>query len=538
MVLKCPWPYHLEYPVIPIYEQLRGLATKFPEKPALIFEGVEYTYALLDELSDRFATFLHDKLEVKKGDRVAIHLPNIPQYIIAFYGILKAGGMAVPVSTAYRENELLYQLRDSKARILITIDELYSIVLNIKQKAGIENVVLASLKECLPLLAFRGQTSTSAYDEAPLRFSTTLDAPSRLPDVHVNPKEDVAILCYTGGTTGIPKGAMLTHYNCVTANTQVRMTWSLREGKEVSLVSLPLFHVYGLNHCVNTGLSVGATIILHQRFNVDNVLRDIEKYKVTILYGVPTVYTALINNLGTKKYDLSSVRIWQSAAAPLHLTTKVRFKELTGMDIIEGWGLTEASPGLTMVPPGFSVLKPNCIGFPHPDTEVRVLDPESEVELGSNKVGELVARGPQVMKGYWNKPEETAKTLKGGWLHTGDLGYISVDGLFFFVDRLKDMINVSGFKVWPTEVEDMMLKHPSVREIAVVGSPDSYHGEVPKALVILKDEYKGRVTVEELMEFCKGKIATYKVPRKIDFVEDLPKTPSGKVLKRVLREKE
>jgi long-chain acyl-CoA synthetase len=358
------------------------------------------------------------------------------------------------------------------------------------------------------------------------------------PKVEISPRKDVAILCYSGGTTGIPKGCMLTHYNCVVNNLQKILTWKLREAAEVTLIYLPLYHIYGLNWCLNTGMGLAATIILFESFNLVRVLRAIEKYRVTIFYGVPPVYTALVNYPEIEKHDLSSVRIWMSAAAPLLPEIRRKFKELTGIDIVECWGLTEASPCLTFTPLGLKEVKPNLIGIPTLDTEVAIFDPDTGAQLPPNEIGELRGRGPQVMLGYWNKPEETEKALEGKWLRTGDLGYMSEDGLFYFVDRIKDVINVAGFKVWPIEVEDVLQKHPAVVGVAVVSTPHEYYGEVPKAFIVLKEEYVNKVSEEELIEFCKERLAKYKAPQKVEFVKELPKTPSGKILRRLLRDRE
>ncbi|MEM3703022.1 MAG: AMP-binding protein [Candidatus Bathyarchaeia archaeon] len=355
------------------------------------------------------------------------------------------------------------------------------------------------------------------------------------PPVTINPKEDLAFLCYTGGTTGIPKGCMLTHFNCVVDQLHEIAFYKLRRGEEVLLLFLPLFHIYGLNRCMGTYLAAASTIILFERFNLIKVLEAVQKYKVTVFTGVPTVYNAIISFPEIKSFNLQSVRIWKSAAAPLTTNTWLKFKELIGANITIGWGLTEASPCLTLAPLEMEEYKPGMIGIPEIDTEVAVFDPAKDVEVPIGVVGELRARGPQIMKGYWNKPEETNKVFVKGWLCTGDLGYMDEDGMFYFVDRLKDVIKVGGFQVWPMEVEDMLCAHPAVLEAAVVGIPDEYYGEVPKAYVVLKNNYRSKITEEELIKYCEEKLAKYKVPAKIEFLEELPKTPSGKILRRELR---
>ncbi|MEM2815581.1 MAG: AMP-binding protein, partial [Candidatus Bathyarchaeia archaeon] len=276
-------------------------------------------------------------------------------------------------------------------------------------------------------------------------------------------------------------------------------------------------------------------VVLFERFNVTKVLEAIQRYRVTVFPGVPTAYIALINNPEIKKYDLSSVRIWKSAAAPLPTEVWFKFKELTGASISIGWGLTEASPGLTLTPLDLKDYRPGMIGIPEIDTEVAVFDPDTDEILPPGKVGELRARGPQIMKGYWKKPEETSKVLSGGWLRTGDLGYMDENGIFYYVDRLKDVIKVSGFQVWPREVEEVLCAHPAVLEAAVVGVPDEYHGEVPKAYVVLKKDFKNLVGENELIQYCMQKMAKYKVPQKIEILDELPKTPAGKILRRALK---
>ncbi|MDJ0270269.1 MAG: AMP-binding protein [Aigarchaeota archaeon] len=345
----------------------------------------------------------------------------------------------------------------------------------------------------------------------------------------------MAFLCYTGGTTGTPKGVMLTHYNCVVNNTQKIMTWKLKEAGETLLIYLPLSHIYGLNWCLNTVIALAAKIVIQERFSIRETLEAIEKHRMTIFYCVPPVYSALSRYPEIKRYDLSSVRIWMSAAAPSLPEARRQFKMLTGIDVIECWGLTEAAPCLTFTPLGIGEVKPNLIGIPTIDTEVAVVDVESGKRLGPNEVGELIARGPQVMKGYWNRPEETREALRDGWLRTGDLGFMSEDGLFYFVDRVKDLINVGGFKVWPAEVENILLTHPAVVDVAVIAERDDYYGEVPKAFVVIRDEYRGRVSEEELIAYCRERLASFKAPKHVVFVDTIPKTPSEKTLRRLLR---
>jgi len=530
-------PTHFDYPVIPLYERLRESARKYPNHVALWYEGVEVRYGELDRLTDRFASGLQ-RLGIEKGDRVALYLPNSPQFVVALYGILKAGAIATPCNPAYKEGELKHLLKDSGAKLVITFDKLADTAASASKDTSVKKLIITSYQDAnLDFEEDRAARFELSSAEQ-VSFSEVLrNAKEKPREVGINPKEDVALLCYTGGTTGTPKGVMLTHYNCVVNNFQKIITWKLREAGETLLIYLPMTHIYGLNWCLNTGIGIAAKIIIQERFNIEKALEAIEKHKITIFYGVPPVYAALSRYPDIRKYDLSSVRIWMSAAAPLLPEVRRKFEEITGIKIIECWGLTEAAPGLTFTPLGIKEVKPNLIGIPTIDTEVKVVDIETGIEVGPNEVGELVARGPQVMKGYWNNPEETEKVLKDGWLRTGDLGYMTEDGLFYYVDRIKDLINVGGFKVWPAEVENTLLGHPAVLDCAVVAEKDEYYGEVPKAFVVLRQEYRDKITQDELIRYCKERLAGFKAPKRIVFVEDIPRSPAGKVLRRKLREK-
>ena len=535
-LLEKPWykfyPKHvspnLSYPERTVHQNLRISAEKHGERECVIFEGNSYSYKKVLELSTKMANALI-KMGIEKGGRVAVYLPNLPQFIISYYAILFCGGVVVACNAMYREKEIEYLLKDSGARAVITLDELKPIVESVSEKTEVERIIVTSREES-------GVLATSEGKEKGDFLSFINEGNFEFPDVHVDPKEDLAVLQYTGGTTGTPKGAMLTHYNLIVDQTQEAVWFGFGEGKETAIIFLPLSHIYGMNWCMNTMIMVAGTIVLMERFNPEKVLEYVNIYSPTIFYGVPTAYIALLNHPDVTKADFTKMRTCFSAAAPLPPEVKRKWKEVTNADIIEAWGLTEASPCLTCTPVG--MYGENLIGVPMPDTEVKVVDVETAEDLPPGEVGELVGKGPQIMKGYWNKPEETANALRDGWLFTGDLGYMDENGLFYFVDRKKDMINVAGYKVWPNEVEEVLYEHPAVKEAAVVSSPDSVKGEVPKAFVVLKDEYRDRLDKEELVEFCKKKLAPFKVPKKIEFVDDLPKSPVGKILRRVLREKE
>jgi long-chain acyl-CoA synthetase len=515
-----------------VFENLKLAAEKFPERAGVIYQGVEYSYEKLWGLAARMANALRN-LGVEKEDRVAIYLPNVPQFIIAYYGILACGAVTVACNAMYREKEIEYLLKDSGAKIIITLDELKPVVDAVRDKTDIEQVIVTSRDEALSLMS--AESAESAVSEESMAKLLS-ESRAELSKVDLNPKENLAVLQYTGGTTGTPKGAMLTHYNLIVDQVQEATWFEFREGKETAIIFLPISHIYGMNWCMNTMILVAGTIVLMERFEPSKVLEYVNLYKPTIFYGVPTAYIALLDHPDVKKADFSRMRTCFSAAAPLPPEVRRRWKEVTGADIIEAWGLTEAAPCLTCTPLGMSGDK--LIGVPMPDTEVKVVDIDTGEDLPPGEVGELVGKGPQIMKGYWNKPDETKNVLKDGWLFTGDLGYMDENGLFYFIDRKKDLINVAGYKVWPDEVENVLYEHPAVKEAAVVASPDPQKGEVPKAFVALREEYKGTVSEEELIKFCKEKLAPFKAPKKIEFVDELPKTPVGKILRRALRERE
>lgn len=527
-------PTSLEYPKTSVFETLRNAANKYPDKVALVFQDNAITYKKLDVLTDTLATFLHD-LGMEKGDRVALFLPNIPQFIISFYGGLKAGAIITACSALYKERELSYQLHDSGAETIVTLDEFYPTVNNIKRKTMLKNVIVTTREESNPSMLLDLKIKRAKQQPMTINFSDILkEYEAKPPKLTIDPKEDLAVLQYTGGTTGVPKGAMLTHYNLIV--NQVRHTkWcEAREGRETSMIFLPMYHIYGLNECMASAIYMSAKIILIERFEAGEVLKAIAKYRPTFLYCVPTVYIAFLAHQDIKDHDFSSIRVCLSAAAPLPFEIRKKWKETTGLNIIEGWGLTEASPNLTYTLPGMA--EPKLIGVPAFNTDVKVVDTETGTQtLPPRKLGELIARGPQVMKGYWNKPEETEQTLRDGWLYTGDIGYMDEDGCFYFVDRKKDMINAAGFKVWPFEVEEILHEHPAVREAAVVGISDPYRGESVKAFVVPHDRYKGKIAEKDLINFCKNRLAVYKAPTIIEFRDALPKTHVGKILRRVLR---
>jgi long-chain acyl-CoA synthetase len=547
--LEKPWfkfypkdvPRSIDYPNITLSEALKQSAQKFPDNSAIIYFGKRITYRELDDLVDRFATALQD-LGAKKGDRVGVQLPNIPQFVIAFYGALRAGAICVACSPLYKARELEHQLKDSGTEILVCMDKLYPIVQEIRHSTALRNVIATSPRDYLPpllrlLSPLKGVKSYAC--PGALDFMSTIQRydPSPKP-VAVNP-DDLALLQYTGGTTGIPKGAMITHRNLIANAAQCEVVLPIRRGIDINVAALPLFHIFGMTCAMNAPILTGTTMLMiPDPRDPKAILSAINKHNATIFCSVPTMYVALINRPDIKKYDISTVRACLSGAAPLPVEVQKKFEQITGGRLVEGYGLTESSP-VTHVNPLDDPKKnrPGSIGIPVPDTDAKIVDIETgSKDLKPNEVGELVIKGPQVMRGYWNKPDETKMTLKAGWLYTGDIAKIDDDGYFYIVDRKKDMIDVSGLKVWPREVEEVLYEHPAVNEAAVVGVSDAYRGETVKAYVSLKPEYQGKVTEEAIIKFCKERIANYKAPRIVEFRESLPKTLVGKVLRRTLRE--
>jgi len=543
--MKKPWlrlwpegvPTTIKYPETPVHERLRASASKYPSKVAIVFKGLEITYKELNVLSDKLATGLHD-LGVRKGDRVALFLQNSPQLVISFFGALKAGGIIVPCNPLFKERELKSELNDSGAETIITTKELYPIVDRIKSETVLRRGIVTSLRDCTPPLlnSLRGIDEGEKHHDTIdfVDFISKYDA--NPPKFDTNPREDVAVLCYSGGTTGDPKGCMLTHYNLIVNQVTYAAWFGLREGKEVFMLFLPMYHIYGLSECMCSAVGMAWKIVLLERFYADEVINAINEYRPTIFCGVPTVYIALLNHPDIKKCDFSSIRLCETAASAMPFEVKMRWRRLTGLSLMEGWGLTEASPGLTFTTlPGDE--RPQFVGIPRPDTEVRVVDVETGTRtLPPGECGELIGRGPQIMKGYWNKPEMTKEALRDGWIYTGDIGYMDEDGRVYFVDRKKDVIKVSAYQVWPFEVESVLIEHPAIKEVAVIGVPDPYRGEHPKAFIVLREGYEGKVTEDELIKFCRERLAAYKIIREVEFRRKLPKSPAGKILRRALRE--
>ena len=537
-------PIHIDYPVIPLTRFYQDAVCDYPNNTSMIFYGRKITYREGWDYIRALATALH-KMGIKKGDRVSIYLPNSPQFVISFYAVLKLGGIVVQTNPMYVPRELEHILNDSGAETIITLDLLYDRVMAVKDKTRIKRIIVTSIRDFLPPhlkllypLKFIGKKKPQIkYGNGVYRFTDLLQTKPEKIYVDIDPKEDVALFQYTGGTTGISKAAMLTHYNLV-ANTMQAVHWltDRQEGGEVLLAVLPFFHVYGMTVGMNFAIYLASTLVLVPRFDVKEIVKLIQKYKVTLFPGAPTIYIAVINFKDVKKYDLSSIKACISGSAPLPVKVKEDFEKLTGAKLVEGYGLSEASP-VTHCNPIYGLNKPGSIGIPFPDTDAKIVDIETgEKELAVGEAGELIVKGPQVMKGYWNMPEETARVLRNGWLYTGDIARMDKDGYFYIVDRKKEMIIASGYNIYPREIEEVLYRHPKIKEAAVVGIPSGYRGETVKAFVVLKEGETA--TEEEIKEYCRENLARYKVPEFIEFRKELPKSAVGKVLKRVLLEEE
>ncbi|MEW6243694.1 MAG: long-chain fatty acid--CoA ligase [Bacillota bacterium] len=534
----------IQIPEVPLYSLLDETARRYPERTATIFYGGKINYQQLKEAADRFAAAIQ-MLGVKKGDRVAIMLPNCPQCVIAYYGTLKAGAVAVMTNPLYVERELAHQMKDSGARVLVALDALYPRIKNVLAETDLSSLVFTGIKDYLPfplnfLYPIKAKREGHAVRIPPgpniFWFNKLLRDAGAFAPVEVKP-DDLALLQYTGGTTGTSKGAMLTHRNLVSNVCQVR-EWLVdcKEGGETLLAALPFFHVYGMTVALNFAVAIAGTLVIHPRFMILDVLKSINMYKPTLFPGAPTMYVAVNNHPDVGKYDVRSIRACISGAAPLPVEVQEKFEALTGGRLVEGYGLTEASP-VTHCNPIYGKRKPGSIGLPFPNTEAWVVDLDSGTRpLDVGEVGEMVVRGPQVMAGYWNMPEESELALRDGWLYTGDIARVDEEGYFFIVDRKKEMIIAGGFNIYPREIEEVLYEHPKVREAAAIGVKDAYRGETVKAFVVLKEGETA--TEEEIVEFCRTRLAKYKVPKMVEFRSDLPKTMVGKILRRVLAEEE
>ncbi|RLG62852.1 long-chain fatty acid--CoA ligase [Candidatus Geothermarchaeota archaeon] len=556
-ILSKPWlkfyeeavPKEIDIPEIPLYKFLDDAYKIGADHPAMIFMGRKITYREFYEDSERFGRALVDKFNIKKGDKVAIYLPNTPQFAIAFYGAIKVGAIVTPMNPLYTAREVARQLKDSGAKVLVALDLFTKNVEKALEEVDINAVIYTGIEDYMPSLkgwiykTFMKKVKAPIDNVKRFRFKDVIrDVPPEAPRPDVNPKEDVIALMYTGGTTGVPKGAELTHYNLVSNVLQID-AWLFRGRKKVDkyVGVLPWFHIYGMTTVLHSAIYSVATIIIFPRFDIKELLEGIKKYRPNVFHGVPTIYSLLINYPEIKKYDLSSIEACVSGAGPLPVSVAKKFEEITGGRIREGYGLTETSP-VTHVNPIYGKYKFGSIGLPIPNTLAAIADLEEDRFLKPGETGELVISGPQVMKGYYNRPEENKKVFfeKYGfrWLRTGDIAYMDEEGYFYIVDRKKDLIKYKGYSVYPREIEEVLYQHEAVAEAAVIGVPDEKVGERIKAFVVLKNEYRGKVSQDDILSFLKDNLAPYKLPKEIEFRDTLPKSAAGKILRRVLREEE
>jgi long-chain acyl-CoA synthetase len=531
-------PDNIDYPEITLHDLLIRTAKNYPNRLAIDYFGNEITYKKLDLFSDYFAAGLA-KLGIKKGNRIALFLPNIPQFIIAYFGALKAGAVVTTISPLYRDREVKYQLINSGAKSIVTLKSLYPIVEKIWQKTKLRNIIITTTTWPLPCVDYTQLDSICKKNVLLFEKIINTNSTSIIPQVKINPKVDLAALQYTGGTTGRAKGAMLTHMNLV-SNTIMFATWiQAKETYEKFLVALPLFHIYGMTTSMNVPIYSAAKMVLTPKFDPNNILQIIQNKKITVFCGVPTMYSILLANKNIKKYNLTSIRTCISGASPLPPQVQKTFMTITKGFLAEGYGLSEASPVTHCNPidKTMKTVRVGSIGLPLPDTYAKILDIKNhKKELPIGEIGELAIKGPQVMQGYWENPDETALVLKDDWLLTGDIGKMDDDGYFYITDRKKDLIKYKDYSVYPREIEDVIYENSDVKLCAVIGKPVPIMGEIPKAFVVLKDNAK--LSGAEIMAFVNEKVAPYKALQEVEFRKNLPISSVGKVLRRLLHDEE
>ncbi len=537
-------PQTIDYPEVPLFYFLEESAKKYPDAPCTIFKGAKISYSEMVDRTDRFAAALAG-LGVKKGDRVGIFIPNTPQFVIAYFGALKVGAVVVATNPLYSPREIEHQVNDAGVEVMIVMSNFYNTVKEVQPKTKLKTLIVTNIKETLPpltaflftLLREKKAGFRVELDEGDIWWEELVSKykPEDRPKVDMGP-DDVAIFQYSGGTTGTPKGAIALHRNLVANALQIRR-WmpDAVDGEEVVLMAIPLYHVYGMVAGMLFGMATGAALVMVPNArDIKDDLDNLQKYKCTIFPGVPTLYNAINNwpDVLAGKYDLSSIKACISGSAPLMRETKEAFESLTGGVVFEGFGLSEA-PTATHCNPLRGENRTGSIGMPLPDVDARIVSLDDEVTvLPAGEIGELVIQGPMVFKGYHNMPTETKNTLRDGWLYTGDIARMDDDGYFYIVDRKKEVIKPGGFQVWPREVEEVISENPKVLEVGVAGIPDPKRGETVKAWVVVKEGET--MTEEEVREFCKDKMAAYKVPTHVEFRDELPKTTVGKILRREL----
>ncbi len=551
---KRPWlksyepgvPHSINYEEITMPDILDRTATKYPDRAALIFQGYSITYRQMKDMVDRFAACLAD-FGVKQGDAVAILLPNMIPQVVAYYATLRIGAITVLNNPLYSDRELEHQFNDSGSKVLITLDLLGNRMIDLRPKTKVKQIVCTSLGDYLPfpknlLFPLVAKKKKMAADVKPAPdVYTWKDCIAKYSPNPPRPKigfEDVAMYQYTGGTTGVSKGCMLTHAN-LSKQIQQAEAWFQRfkKGDEICLGALPIFHVFGMTGAMNISVHMGWTDVLIPRPQPQQLLEAIRKFRPTFAALVPTMYIGMLNHPDLKKTDMSCIKGAFSGSAPLPVEVIHEFERITGAIIVEGFGMTETTPVVHVNPFAGGARKVGSVGVPLSDTEARIVDLETGlIDMPVGKPGELIVRGPQVMKGYLNKSEETAYTLRDGWCFTGDIATMDEDGYFYIVDRKKDMIISGGFNVYPRDVDEVFYEHPKVQEACTIGVPDPKRGENVKLFIVLKEGETA--TQEELLEYAKTKLATYKLPSEIEFRKELPKSTVGKVLRKELKAEE
>jgi len=534
-------PETIDIPEIPLFQLLENSAKDFPDNTLGVFLGQEKTYKQVQEEVNRLANALN-KMGIKQGDVVALMLGNMPQFLTAFFGALKAGAILTLINPLYQGPEIQFQLNDSGTKALIIIDIMHDNYAKIRDNTKVEHTIVTTMADAFPgmQVSFTPPEGVKGYH---MWGELLASAEPKPPKVSIKPKETPAVLLYTGGTTGVPKGAILTHYNLV-ANAHQCKSWipfAKRGAGDTTLAVLPFFHSFGLTVCMLNTIILANRLVLHPRPDLDQVLRDIPRYNVAFFPGVPTLYASLLQRDDLDQYDLKSMTACLSGAAPLPMAVAKGFEEIAGANLVEGYGLTEASPVTHANPiqekPPFDKKREGSVGIPMPNTLAKIIDLDTGEDLPPGQEGELIIKGPQVMLGYWKKPEETAQQMTDdGWLRTGDIARMDEDGYFYIVDRAKQMIDRAGFKVWPRDVEEVLFEHPKIVEAAVFGIPDEQRGETVMAIVVLKEGVEA--TADEIIEYTKDKLAYYKRPQFVEFRDELPKSMVGKVLRRVLQEEQ
>lgn len=530
-------PREIDLPEIPVYKFLSDSFKKFPSNIAICYYGTEITYAEFEYLTNKLANGLKS-IGVKKGDRVAIHMDNCPQYAIGFFALMKLGAVVVQIGPMASAKEILTMINDSGAKGIITLDFLVGKIQEIFDESSLEFIVAGSLHDYLPINPFPC-APFGVPDPQPIpnqenifEFNKLLNQSGQFNCADINPREDLAVLQYTSGTTGMPKGVMITHFNITSYVTCAKiLDYKNVEGEEVYPVNLPLSHNYAMFQTLVLPIALGGKVVIMVRFHPDEILKTTHHHRCTCCRAVPTILAMLAQHPKLEEFDLTSVRHWIVGGAPVPEKIVNVFKKISGGNVAEGYGLTETTSGVIINRLYGQTLA--GMGMPFIETDIRIINPGTGEDVPIGEAGELLIKGPTVSAGYWEKPEETSKTFESGWLHSGDLVRLTQEGVLQFVDRLKELIIVAGFNVYPSEVENTIYQHPSIMEAAVIGMSDERQGEVVKAMVRLKPGFE--LKEDELIAFCQEKLSPYKVPKIVQFVEDFPRTAVGKILKRALR---